>query len=136
MASKAHKKLRRRYIKNLNCLLFFSAAATKAEVWTIDRKVFQMIMMKTSMQRHEEHLKFLKRYVSINSRVNFTFLYPNHVERGNILLPKRVRRVEDGLMIAMETYIKKCLKPLNFMKMDFLQQCFEMSKVKIMKQFQ
>ena len=84
MASKAHKKLRRRYIKNLNCLLFFSAAATKAEVWTIDRKVFQMIMMKTSMQRHEEHLKFLKRYVSMNSRVNFTFLFANHVEGEEI----------------------------------------------------
>ncbi|XP_072037721.1 cGMP-dependent protein kinase egl-4-like isoform X2 [Amphiura filiformis] len=35
-------------------------AASKTDLWAIDRKVFQMIMMKTSMQRHEEHLKFLK----------------------------------------------------------------------------
>ncbi|XP_030835113.1 cGMP-dependent protein kinase 1 isoform X4 [Strongylocentrotus purpuratus] len=35
-------------------------AVTDAQVWAIDRKVFQLIMMKTGMQRHEEYFNFLK----------------------------------------------------------------------------
>ncbi|XP_033643815.1 cGMP-dependent protein kinase 1-like isoform X2 [Asterias rubens] len=35
-------------------------AVNDTKIWAIDRTVFQVIMMKTSMQRHEEHLKFLK----------------------------------------------------------------------------
>ncbi|XP_038061879.1 cGMP-dependent protein kinase 1-like isoform X2 [Patiria miniata] len=35
-------------------------AVTDAKIWAIDRTVFQVIMMKTAMQRHDEHLQFLK----------------------------------------------------------------------------
>ncbi|XP_072165417.1 cGMP-dependent protein kinase 1-like [Diadema setosum] len=35
-------------------------AVTDAKIWAIDRTVFQMIMMKTGMQRHEEYYNFLK----------------------------------------------------------------------------
>ncbi|XP_063969127.1 cGMP-dependent protein kinase 1-like isoform X4 [Lytechinus pictus] len=35
-------------------------AITDAQVWAIDRTVFQLIMMKTGMQRHEEYFNFLK----------------------------------------------------------------------------
>ncbi|XP_064622195.1 cGMP-dependent protein kinase, isozyme 1-like isoform X2 [Lineus longissimus] len=36
------------------------ASLTTARIWVLDRRVFQHIMMKTGIQRHEESLKFLK----------------------------------------------------------------------------
>ncbi|XP_071952421.1 cGMP-dependent protein kinase 1-like [Antedon mediterranea] len=35
-------------------------AATNAEIWAIDRSAFQVIMMRTGMQRQKEHIQFLK----------------------------------------------------------------------------
>ncbi|XP_033108165.1 cGMP-dependent protein kinase 1-like isoform X2 [Anneissia japonica] len=35
-------------------------AVSDAEIWAIDRSVFQVIMMKTGMQRQKEHIQFLK----------------------------------------------------------------------------
>ncbi|EDV21557.1 uncharacterized protein TRIADDRAFT_30166, partial [Trichoplax adhaerens] len=35
-------------------------ATTKCKVWAIDREVFQMIMLKTGIAQHEEHMQFLE----------------------------------------------------------------------------
>ncbi|XP_070544121.1 cGMP-dependent protein kinase 1-like isoform X3 [Ptychodera flava] len=35
-------------------------AVTDAKIWAIDRKAFQMVMMKTGIQRQEENIRFLK----------------------------------------------------------------------------
>ncbi|XP_077999014.1 cGMP-dependent protein kinase 1-like isoform X2 [Glandiceps talaboti] len=35
-------------------------AVTDSKIWAIDRKVFQMVMMKTGLQRQEENIRFLK----------------------------------------------------------------------------
>ncbi|XP_064622229.1 cGMP-dependent protein kinase 1-like isoform X6 [Lineus longissimus] len=44
-----------------NCTRTASVKAlTTARIWVLDRRVFQHIMMKTGIQRHEESLKFLK----------------------------------------------------------------------------
>lgn len=47
--------------------IFFSKhlAATSAKLWAIDRQGFQTIMMRTGMQRQQEHLEFLQRLVNM-----------------------------------------------------------------------
>jgi hypothetical protein len=47
--------------RDVNVLLYLITALTTARIWVLDRRVFQHIMMKTGIQRHEESLKFLRR---------------------------------------------------------------------------
>ena len=43
--------------------LFSNSALTDVRVWVLDRRIFQVIMMKTGIQRQEENISFLKRSV-------------------------------------------------------------------------
>ena len=49
----------------LNCciMLIFYSALVESRIWVLDRRVFQTVMMKTGLQRQEENLKFLRRFV-------------------------------------------------------------------------
>lgn len=40
-------------------IFVFAAAVTDLQVWVLDRKVFQQIMMRTGIQRIEENISFL-----------------------------------------------------------------------------
>lgn len=55
-----------------NCTRTASVKAiTDVRVWVLDRRIFQVIMMKTGIQRQEENISFLKRfaYLHISSKI-------------------------------------------------------------------
>ena len=39
-----------------------AAALTQCKLWAIDRSVFKTILTRTGMQKHADHVEFLKRF--------------------------------------------------------------------------
>ena len=50
-----------------NCTRTASVRADSGDttIWVLDRRVFQAIMMKTGLQRREENMRFLTRYMCV-----------------------------------------------------------------------
>jgi hypothetical protein len=58
---------------------FLFSALTDVRVWVLDRRIFQAIMMKTGLQRQEENIKFLRRYLTLKGCTYYRYLSILHM---------------------------------------------------------
>ena len=40
--------------------VFYLAAVTEAKVWVLDRRVYQLVMKRSGLKRHEDNIAFLQ----------------------------------------------------------------------------